>query len=130
MVPIPNIDRDDLAAYRCQQASGSELNDKVYLIRSMSTTDYAPQYNRYPQPFHIYLKKPERRRPRDCWSVYCDDVQLFDTVNDALGHGAAVLGDERFDVVPVIDRDLPTYWAARAINHRNRVIGTEIVGEQ
>ena len=95
----------------------------------MSTTDYAPQYNQYPQPFHIYLKKPERLRPRDCWSVYCDDVQLFDSIDDALVHGAAVLGDERFDVVPVIDLDLPTYWEVRANNDRNRVIGTKIVKE-
>ena len=101
-----------------------------YLIRSMSTTDYAPQYNQYPQPFHIYLKKPERRRPHDCWSVYCGDLQLFNSIDDALVHGAAVLGDERFDVVPVIDLDLPTYWEARASNHRNRVIGTGIVKEQ
>ena len=100
-----------------------------YLIRSMTTTGYAPQYNQYPEPFHVYLLKPEKRI-RAVWSRYCGDAQLFDSIDDALVHGAAVLGDERFDVVPVIDLDLPTYWEARAINHRNRVIGTEIVREQ
>ena len=82
-----------------------------------------------PEPFHVYLLKPEKRI-RTCWSRYCGDVQLFDSIDDAFVHGAAVLGDERFDVVPVIDHNLPTYWAVRANNPRDRVIGTEIVKEQ
>ena len=62
--------------------------------------------------------------------LYRGDVMQFDSIDDALAHGAAVLGDERFDVVPVIDLDLPTYWDAREGNPRARVIGTEIVREQ
>ena len=59
-----------------------------YLIRSMSTTDYAPQYKQEARPFHIYLLKPEERRSA-FWSVYCGMVQQFDSIDDALAHGAA-----------------------------------------
>jgi hypothetical protein len=103
-----------------------------YLIRSMGISPYLVASRGWePQPYHTYLLKPERRWPRQqLWSVYCGDVQQFDSVDDALAHGAAVLDDERFDVVPVIDLDLPSYWDAREGNPRARVIGTEIVREQ
>ena len=51
------------------------------------------------QPYHKYLLKPEQRRPQQLWSMYCGHVLQFETIDDALAHGAAVLGDDRFDVV-------------------------------
>ena len=78
------------------------------------------------QPYHKYLLKPEQRRPQQLWSMYCGVLQ-FETIDDALAHGAAVLGDDRFDVVPVLDMSLPT--DVREDNPRARLIGTEIVKE-
>ena len=40
-----------------------------------------------------------------------------------------MLGDDRFDVVPVLDMSLPTYRDVREDNPRARLIGTEIVKE-
>jgi hypothetical protein len=37
------------------------------------------------------------------------------------------LSGDRFDVVPLNDAEVPTYWDAREANYRNRVIGTDIV---
>jgi hypothetical protein len=94
-----------------------------YLIRSMTIT---PWY----EPQHTYLLKPEKRH-RAIWSVYSTfDVMLFDSVEDALAHGAAVLGNDRFDVVPVIDLKLPTYWEVRKGNRRSRLIGTDILNPE
>jgi hypothetical protein len=62
--------------------------------------------------------------------VCCCSDQQFDCIDDALPHGADVLGDERFDAVPVIDLDLPTYWAGREGQPPRRVIGTEIVSQE
>ena len=96
-----------------------------YLIRSMAMTDYPPRYNKLPEPFHTYLLKPEKRHGGSCWSIYCGHVQLFDFIADALAHGAAVLGDERFDVIPAIDLELPTLLGGARGNpprsrHRHR----------
>jgi hypothetical protein len=63
------------------------------------------------------------------WSMYCGHVQQFETIDDALAHGAAVLGDNRFDVLPVLDMSLPTHRDVREDNPRARLIGTEIVKE-
>ena len=80
------------------------------------------------KPYHKYLLKPEQRpRPQQLWSMYCGHVLQFETIDDALAHGAAVLGDDRFDVVPVLDMSLPT--DVREDNPRARLIGTEIVKE-
>ena len=98
-----------------------------YLIRSMGTSPHLVASHGEEQPYHKYLLKPEQRRPQQLWSMYCGHVLQFETIDDALAHGAAVLGDDRFDVVPVLDMSLPT--DVREDNPRARLIGTEIVKE-
>jgi hypothetical protein len=62
--------------------------------------------------------------------VYCGDVMAFDTIEDALAHGAAALKDDRFDVVPRLDSKVPTYWDARKNHPGARVIGAEILSRE
>ena len=95
----------------------------MYVIRSMSTTDATPGNN--PVPYHIYLLKPEKRFGA-YWARFQIDAATFDTIDDALTHGEHALPHEIFDVVPRRDRDVPTYWEARAGNCRARVLGNAI----
>jgi hypothetical protein len=103
------------------------------MIRSMSTTDYRIASRGYPEelprPFHIYLKKPEKRYGA-YWCSYCGDVMKFDSIADALAHGAAALKEDRFDVVPENDLDLPTYWDVRKGDHTARLIGTDVLSRE
>lgn len=95
----------------------------MYVIRSMSTTDAMP--GQAPTPYHLYLLKPEKR-VRAYWARHQMDAAKFDTIDAALAHGEQALPHERFDVVPCRDRDVPTYWEARAGGCNARVIGNAI----
>lgn len=96
-----------------------------YVIRSMSTTDAS--YGQKPEPYHIYLLKPERRGSA-YWSTSCVDRATFDSIEAAVKHGREALDRDTFDVVPQNDSAVPTYWDARSgKNSRSRVLGTEVL---
>lgn len=100
----------------------------MFLIRSMSTTDARPGVE--VKAYHIYLLKPEKR-VHAYWRQDKIDAMRFETVEAALEHGGMALRKEdRFDVVPVDDSSLPTYWDVKNADYRSRVIGTEVVAEQ
>ena len=86
----------------------------MYLIRSMSTTDYAPQWGQYPVPYHIYLLA-EGHRDRAYWSR-CDRFQRFATPQEAEAYGKKTLSSDNFQIVPEKDGDMPTYWELQDMN--------------
>lgn len=95
----------------------------MFLIRSMSTTDARPG-----QPivqYHLYLLKPEKRAGA-YWRQDKLDAIRFESVEDALKHGSLCLKDDRFDVVPFDDSQVPTYWDVRKPDYRSRMLGTEV----
>jgi len=115
-----------------------------FVIRSMSTTDYDPRSGSKPEPYHLYLARSECRGGAYWRSRFSSEIMTFESIEDALCHGENHLnklddwsirhGNDRFDVVPFVDKDVPTYWDARAgknedgtHRYRNRVIGTEII---
>lgn len=105
-----------------------------FVVRSMTTTDYRPQYGQLPSPYHVYLLKPERRIGA-YWCASQHDVQLFDTVEAAQAEIDRCLKrhfsyEPLYDIVPQDDRAVPTFWDARKGESRKRVINTDIVTEQ
>ena len=97
--------------------------DVIYVIRTMSTTDMRP--GQPPVPYHVYLLKPEKRGSA-YWRRDTIDAIRFASVGEALEHGNLCLSDKRFDVVPLADQGVPTYWDAREGDYRGRVIGTTV----
>ena len=98
-----------------------------FVIRSMSTTDAVP--GKPIEPYHIYLLKPEKRAGA-YWRRDTVDAIRFDSTEAALEHGRLSLRDDNFDVVPLGDDTVPTFWDARRADYRSRVIGTEVVVDE
>lgn len=97
----------------------------MYVIRSMSTTDAS--FGRKPEPFHTYLRT-EHLRSFAYWSTSKLEAATFETIDAALAHGETALGqDKKFDVVPVDDSQVATFWDARDPDYNLRVIGTEFL---
>jgi hypothetical protein len=96
----------------------------MFLIRSVSTTDYMPAWNGHPAqkpvPYHIYLMRPETRRTA-WWNRDKGYAQQFKTEAEARAYIEATtqLRDRlsRPQVVPFNDNDLPPYWAERPEMH-------------
>jgi len=94
----------------------------MYVVRSMTTTDYAPQYGQYPKPFHIYLM-PAHKRGRAYWSsIY--DAATFATPQEAeaeivragLKSWNLKDPDNKSQVVPLDARHVPDYWDIQQMN--------------
>jgi hypothetical protein len=94
----------------------------AYVVRSMSTTDYAPQYGRYPVPYHVYLM-PSHKRVRAYWSGK-HDAAVFATPQEAeaeivragLKDWTLTKPDNKSQVVPFDDNHIPTYWDIQQMN--------------
>ena len=108
-----------------------------FVIRSMTTTDFDWRaHTKKVTPYHLYLMKPECRRGA-YWSTRNSDTMLFDSIEAALDHGKAALNknddwsirmsNDNWDVVPLDDRELPTFWDVRNDNSKNRLIGDQII---
>jgi hypothetical protein len=105
----------------------------MFLIRSMTTTDYAPQFGQYPKPYHIYLKPPGHRSGA-YWTAHKFDAQSFATEAEAVLEASRVLHNWRggpaarnvdYEVVPHDDRNIPTYWE----NQSKRALETKRIRE-
>lgn len=97
-----------------------------FVIRTMTTTDWRP--GQHITPYHLYLR-PAHERTSAYWVSYGKRAE-FDSIEEAEAEIEAWLrndktGTRRPDIVPVNDRDVPTYWDARKTGHR--VVGTELV---
>lgn len=98
-----------------------------FVVRSMTTTDWRPG-GPHVTPYHIYLRTADKRV-----SAYWSDryeAAKFESIEAAEKEIEAWLrndkiGTRRPDIVPVDDRNVPTYWDARKTGHR--VVGTELV---
>lgn len=92
----------------------------MFVIRSMSTTDFRPAYRsgntvvpaQTPKPYHIFLLEAHKRAGA-YWTPY-GDIAKFDTAEAAHAE-AKRAGVERYDVVPqdFAAQGLPNYWEAR-----------------
>jgi hypothetical protein len=95
---------------------GQAKYDGKWVVRSMTTTDWVPAYGpgrpeQKPEPYHIYLLPYLERR-----GAYWADIgraELFDSPQAAETEAKRCLSPEsaaRVDIVPALDRGIPTYW--------------------
>jgi len=84
----------------------------LYVVRSMTTTDFDIRSGRPVTPYHIYLLPPELRHGAYWSGTY--RAMTFDSPQDAEAEANRCLSNpNNANIVPLDDHDIPTYWELR-----------------
>jgi hypothetical protein len=87
----------------------------MFVIRSMSTTDFDWRDQKPVVPYHVYLMTTDRRASA-WWSPDKSVAAMFETVEAAQAEIVRLGLASKYStphVAPVNDRGFPTFWDAR-----------------